>query len=147
MDFYMIQHKITKAFLPYSRHKRGKTHLELSTDGIPRLFKQRNHAQVALNRWLAGRTSWQYVADTIGYSEDYKMLTDHDPSRVKGDMEIIKVTVKESPFDNLARDELSTYARLRMMKHGQLFDRNSIKQFHEERKIVQQNLYETIDSK
>ncbi len=101
--YYAIRHKPTGHFLPGSKRRAGFTNDKLTDPSktAPRLFNKRHYAQSALDWWLDGPAWSKTILDQEGCVEDYEILQKLDPTRIKEEMEIVKIglhTVKS--FDD-----------------------------------------------
>ncbi len=64
----------------------GRTRASFTAHNLPRLFRQTSHAQKALNWWLDGPI---HIID----ADDCDMVAKKDPTRIKADYEIVKITL------------------------------------------------------
>ena len=98
MTFYALHHKPSDGFLAELLHKRGYTHTEPCKDKPPRLFRHKQAAAQALNKWLAGKLEYRLVSDAL---IDNDTVTNHElhlaltpvATRLREEMEIVKVTI------------------------------------------------------
>lgn len=93
MIVYAIQHTPSGFFLPQRKSRKGFTSDEPVKDCIPRLFKQRRHAQCALNYWLQGMTGWEYVKGNFEMPGGDEIVTHAVPSRKKEEMAVVALAV------------------------------------------------------
>lgn len=95
MTFYAIRHKPTEWYMPVG----GRTHTKdkPTKDCIPRLFKRKSDATLALIWWLEG------VSFSVYDNDDEYIKTTKMPDRKIEEMEIIQVTIVEHTYgDNKA---------------------------------------------
>jgi len=103
MVFWAIRHKPTGGYLPEptGRMGRGGSHVEpvLHVDRMtePRLFHTERAAKTALGTWLKGKVhhSAGYSCSGPDFLEEYyeELSTEHVPSRVREEMEIVPLEV------------------------------------------------------
>lgn len=54
MSLYIIATEDLKEFLPENGRNGGKTYLDVSEMGVPRMFTSESSAKICLGMWLAG---------------------------------------------------------------------------------------------
>lgn len=92
MYLYAIRQISTGYFLPYRKSSKGFTSDEPVKDCMPRFFKKKQHAVVALKCWLQGK--WEYSSysnhwDGLG---EIELVINKAPYRKTEDMEIVTIT-------------------------------------------------------
>ena len=95
MEYWVIRHKPSNIYFPLSSRggKRGSTYIDLPFDGIPRLFTKLSAAKTTLKWWLGGKAIKEYDDGCIvGMGKG-------NSDRIKDDMEIIKIKLKEIKND------------------------------------------------
>lgn len=101
-SYFMIREKGTEKFLPDPYRSRllvkvSYTHTEPTDSGehVPRLFVDPKKAKAALTQWLRGRqTAESGYQDSDGEWIGGGIVIEHDPSRIKENMEIVEIEIR-----------------------------------------------------
>ena len=83
MTLYAIRNNRTKLYLPYRKSRKGFTADEPTQNCIPRLFKKKNDANIALRWWLEGKWS------AVNMNGDHDINVERQVHRKAEDMEIV----------------------------------------------------------
>ena len=93
MKVYAIRHIPTGRYLPYRKSGKGFTADEPTVNCIPRLFKKKRYAAVALTYWLKGK--WSKVI-CMG---KYNININKQLSRKAEEMQIVLLDLTEVSKD------------------------------------------------
>lgn len=96
LKFYAIFHR-ERGFLPQSKNGRGNSYSEFQHCGIPRLFKSRRAASVALVQWLRGTWVAKTSYDNWGSINDVY----YEPKDIGRASQIPFIEIREVEIINL----------------------------------------------